>query len=159
MPGATLKIMRNLGKMAAWRRRLQLLFSALLLVAFFQPWVTGLGGPATALQLRDRLEGPRQLSSIVTQKGRIARDYKLTGRLWMLGAAEGAALASALWPALTAWPGLLAGAAATGVALWARGEIATYPFQHSGRGVTLTLWCGIGLTIISLWRHRAERKR
>jgi len=157
----------DLEKMAALGRGLQFFCAAALLVAYFQPWATGFGSGTSASHLQERLEGPRRLAAFVTGKGRIARDHRLAGRLWMLETAEAAGLASALWPAAGAWPGFLAGAAAVGIAAWARGEIATYPFQHPGRGVTLTLWFGLGLTAASLLRYyavsaskaRGERRR
>jgi hypothetical protein len=138
---------------------MQALLSGALLWAFFQPWATGLGGPAAAPQLRERLEGPHAVASLVTRKGRLMRDYRLAGWLWLLGTAEGISLAASLWPALTAWPGLATGVAAAGVSRFAGTRIGKYPMQKSGRGVTATFWLGAGLACVSALRLFSERRR
>lgn len=145
--------------MIAFTRWLQFPFAVLLLCAFFQPWIGDSKEGVNALHLKERMEGPHQLLSLITRKGRLDRDYRLAEKTWILGAAEGVAMASVLWSPLTGWPGLITGAAASGAALWAKPEINSYPFQQSGHGVVLTLWSGLGLCAASALRLAASRRK
>jgi len=137
----------------------QIAFSVLLLWGFFQPWSNGLGRSATALQLQERLSGPHKLTSFLKPKSRLSRDYQLSGHIWILGAAEGAALATAFFPPLTAYPCLITALTATGTAWWAGKAIERYPFQKKGRGVGITFWGGAALSLISLLRIFLSRLR
>jgi len=130
----------------------QISILVLLLWGFFQPWSNGLGGSATALQLKDRLSGAHKLTSFLKRESRISRDYRLSGQIWILGIAEGAALAASFIPTLTTFPGLISGLAATGTAWRAGNAIERYPFQKKGRGVGITFWGGAALSVISLLR-------
>ncbi len=145
-------------------RGVQLVAAVLLLFAFFRPWAQGAGISADALHLREQLRGPGQILAWVTRKGRVQRDEAWAGRVGWLGLAEGVALAAAVWPVLTPWPGLLTGVAALAGANWAGGEIAGYPFMHAGPGVALTFWAGLLLSVASglrlpvfaAWLQRVE---
>lgn len=137
----------------------QISMSIFLLWGFFQPWSKGLGGNATALQLQERLSGPHKLTSFLKRGSRVSRDFELSGHIWILGAAEAAALASAFFPPLTAYPCLISGLAATGSAWWAGKTIERYPFQKKGGGVGITFWAGAALSMVSLLRILIGRKR
>ena len=135
----------------------QVLLSLGLIVAFSQPWVTGLGGPASASQLQERLAGPQKIVSLISRKNRVTKVYHLAGKIWMLRFAEILSAVGSLWPSFTGWPGLLVGLSATGIAHWTESEIKSFPFQKPGWGMELTYGLGWLLSALSGVRILRER--
>lgn len=128
-----------------------------LLWSFFLPWLSFLGTPVAAHEIRERLRGPHRLLSAFTENSQVSLDYTLSIFLWAVPLAAALVLAACLLPRLRGglWPACLAGLAGlagTAAFLFLHIELRSYPFQRLEEGAWVALAAGIGLLAVSAFR-------
>lgn len=137
-------------------RWLDTCLAASLLASFFLPWLSFLGSPVAAHEIRERLRGPHRLVSVFTRDSQVSLDYSLSLFLWAVPFAAALVLVLCLLKRDRAWSGLLAGLAAAAAFIFLRVELRAYPFQHLEAGAYLALASGIGLIAVGLLRLRVR---
>lgn len=135
-----------------------------LLGSFFLPWLSFLGTPVAAHEIRDRLRGPHRLLSAFTEGSRVSLDYNLSLFLWAVPLAAALAVAACLFRRARPWSAPLAaiaGLAGIAAFLFLRLELRGYPFQRLEEGAWAALGAGIGLLAVSAARigHSFRRAR
>lgn len=126
-----------------------------LLGSFFLPWLSFLGTPVAAHEIRERLRGPHKLISVFTRDSQVSLDYTLSLFLWAVPVAAALVLATCLWPRpgrAQAWSALMAavaGLAGITAFLFLRIELRSYPFQRLEHGAWVALIAGIGLLAVA----------
>jgi hypothetical protein len=129
-----------------------------LLGSFFLPWLSFLGTPVAAHEIRERLRGPHRLISAFTEGSQVSLDYTLSIFLWAVPLAAALVLIACLLPRLRGaplWSAVLAGLAGlagTAAFLFLRIELRGYPFQRLEEGAWLALVAGIGLLAVAALR-------
>lgn len=126
--------------------------AAVLILSFNMPWLSFLGSPVKAHEIRERLRGPHRLVSAFTDDSRISLDYSLSILLWIVPCAAGLVLVLVLARGGNAWSSLAAGAAAGAAFLFLRFELRAYPFQRLEEGAYLALAAGAGLLLVGALR-------
>lgn len=133
-----------------------------LLWSFFLPWLSFLGTPVAAHEIRERLRGPHRFISAFTENSRVSLDYSLSIFLWAVPAAAALVLAACLLPQLRraqVGAACLAGLAGTAAFLFLRIELRGYPFQRLEEGAWLALAAGLGLMTVSAIRIGMSLRR
>lgn len=135
--------------------------AALLLLAFFLPWLTIMGASVSALGIRDQLEGPHRLVSAFTRESRVTFNYSISLWLKLLPLATATLLIPALWrrARLNPWAraarplaAILCGAGAVAAFFYLRSEAAAFPLVDLAYGAGLAACAGAALAAIAAAR-------
>lgn len=146
-------------------RWLDATLASILLGSFFLPWLSFLGTPVAAHEIRERLRGPHRLISAFTESSQVSLDYTLSLFLWAVPLAAALVLVASLLPRLreasigSACLAGVAGLAGTAAFLFLRIELRSYPFQRLEEGAWLALIAGIALIAVSAVRLGTSLRR
>jgi hypothetical protein len=139
-------------------RGAETVLSASLFGSWLLPWVSLLGSPLMAYEIRERLRGPHRLVSAFTRDSQISFDYAFSRWLWLVPASAALAFALSLsgrGGRARGWACLLAGAAGMGAFAFLKVRLSAYPFQHLEDGAFLAVFAGTGLGVAGVLRLRS----